>query len=175
MSPLPSKVVDLLPALMRYARRLTQNEADAEDLVHEALVSAYTNANRYQRGRSLRVWLFAILHNAFVSGVRRQAVRERFRAATMVADREEVPPAQEQSVRLHQLEAALNALSHEHQTVLHLIAVEGLSYQEAADAIGIPTGTLISRLSRARARLRAFEEGEPLVHSGSPRLRMVKD
>lgn len=167
------KVVDLLPALMRYARRLTGNDSDAEDLVQDALVRAYANADKYQRGRPLRIWLFSILHNVFVSGVRRQAVREQFRA-DMVATGDVVePPTQEQLVRLHQVEAALAALPAEQQAVLHLVAVEGLSYQDAADAIGIPIGTLISRLSRARARLRALEEGAPAARPSH--LRIVKD
>jgi RNA polymerase sigma-70 factor (ECF subfamily) len=172
--PPPPKVIDLLPALMRYARRLTHDEAEAEDLVQDALVSAYANADTYQRGRPLRVWLFSILHNIFVSGTRRQAVRDRYKAEAILATRESGPPAQEQSVRLHQIEAALAALSHEHQAVLHLVAVEGLSYEDAADALGIPIGTLISRLSRARARLRALEEGD-LGTSKNVRLRIVKD
>ena len=71
----PSRVVDLLPALMRYARRLTRDEHDAEDLVQEALVAACANADKYQPGRPLRVWMFAIVHNAFVSRRRRDAVR----------------------------------------------------------------------------------------------------
>ncbi|WHO37401.1 sigma-70 family RNA polymerase sigma factor [Sphingobium sp. AP49] len=170
---MPPKVVDLLPALMRYARRLTGNESDAEDLVQDALVRAYANVDKYERGRPLRIWLFSILHNVFVSGTRRAAVRERFRADVVAQADPVEAPTQEQSVRLHQIEAALAALPEEQQAVLHLVAVEGLSYQDAAVAIGIPIGTLISRLSRARARLRALEDGMPAARPAQ--LRIVKD
>lgn len=156
----PSRVVDLVPALLRYARRLTRDEHDAEDLVQETLVSAYARADTYQPGRSLRIWLFAILHNAFVSRIRHNDVRERYRASTAPPDVEASP--QEHSVRLREVAEALDRLSAEQQQVLHLVAVEGLSYQEAADAIGIPIGTLISRLSRARAHLRALESDAPV-------------
>lgn len=151
-------VTELLPALLRYARRLTRDEHEAEDLVQETLAAAYANASSYQPGRSLRIWLFAILHNAFISRARHDAVRERYRASSFPPDTG--PSPQEHSVRLREVAAALDRLSEEQRQVLHLIAVEGLSYQEAAAVIGIPIGTLISRLSRARARLRAIEDGD---------------
>ncbi|MBN8842493.1 MAG: sigma-70 family RNA polymerase sigma factor [Sphingomonadales bacterium] len=172
MSANPSRVVDLLPALTRYARRLTRDDDEAADLVQEALVSAYANANQYQPGRSLRIWIFAILHNAFVSRVRHDAVRKRYgaEAETPVA----LPSPQEQSVRLREVAEALDLLPPDQQQVLHLVAVEGLSYQEAADAIGVPIGTLVSRLSRARARLRAIESGDADDHAHLP-LRIVEN
>lgn len=154
----PPRIVELLPALMRYARRLARDQSDAEDLVQETLASAYAHIGQYQPGRSLRVWLFTILHNSFISRTRHDAVRERHRTGTAPAAAEASP--QEHSVRLREIAEALDRLSPEQRQVLHLVAVDGLSYQEAADAIGIPIGTLISRLSRARARLRAIESGE---------------
>lgn len=172
MSTHPSRVIDLLPALMRYARWLTRDHQDAEDLVQDTLASAYAKADSYQPGRSLRAWLFAILHNEFVDGRRHDAVRTRHYADETRPDFE--PALQEQSIRLHEVSEALDRLSPEHQQVLHLVAVEGLSYQEAADAIGIPIGTLISRLSRARARLRALDGDESVDHDPIP-LRIVEN
>lgn len=157
---------------MRYARQLARNEHEAEDLVQEALAAAYANAGSYQPSRPLRIWLFAILHNGFISRARHDAVRERFRADTVPASVDTSP--QEYSVRLREVAKALEQLSPEQQQVLHLIAVEGLSYQEAADVIGIPIGTLISRLSRARAKLRAIENGEPEAELAIP-LRVVEN
>lgn len=168
----PSRVVDLLPALMRYARRLTRDEHDAEDLVQEALVAACANADKYQPGRPLRVWMFAIVHNRFVSRRRRDAVRARYDASEIACDTG--PAAQEQSIRLREVAEAVGRLSAEQQQVLHLVAVEGLSYQEAADAVGIPIGTLISRLSRARARLRALDDDEPAGRAAGS-LRIVEN
>lgn len=172
MSTHPSRVVDLLPALLRYARRLTRDGQDAEDLVQETLAAAYAKADSYQPGRSLRVWLFAILHNQFIDNRRHDAVRAR-------PDASDTPPAatpalQEQSVRLREVAEALDRLSPEHQQVLHLVAVEGLSYQEAAEALAIPIGTLISRLSRARARLRALDGDESGARRSIP-LRIVEN
>ncbi len=171
MSANSSCVVDLVPALMRYARLLTRDENDADDLVQEALVSAYANSDQYQPGRSLRTWMFTILHNAFISRVRHEAVRERYKARSVPQDAG--PPPQEQSVRLREVTEALGRLPIEQQQVLHLVAVEGLPYQDAADAIGVPIGTLISRLSRARARLRALES-EDLEDGRPAALRIVE-
>ena len=155
----PPTVLDELPALTRYARSLTHDRDQAEDLVHDALVSALANAGRYERDRPLRVWLFSILHNVFVSGTRRQLVQNRHRSLAAVEETQMAEPAQETSLRLRQLERALGSLSEDQRAALHLVAVEELSYQDAAAALGIPIGTLISRISRARARLRDLENG----------------
>ena len=100
------------------------------------------------------------------------SVRERYRAGSFPSDTE--PSPQEHSVRLREVAAALDRLSEEQRQVLHLIAVEGLSYQEAAAIIGVPIGTLISRLSRARGRLRAIEDGEA-VDPSPVSLRIVEN
>jgi len=155
----PPTVLDELPALTRYARSLTHDWDQAEDLVHDALVSALANAGRYERDRPLRVWLFSILHNVFVSGTRRQLVQDRHRSLAAIEETQTAEPAQETSLRLKQLERALGSLSEDQRAALHLVAVEELSYQDAAAALGIPIGTLISRISRARARLRDLENG----------------
>ncbi|MBS7695899.1 MULTISPECIES: sigma-70 family RNA polymerase sigma factor [unclassified Chelatococcus] len=153
-------VLGLLPALRRYARALTRDAASAEDLVHDTLVKAYEKKSSFRAGRNLRTWLFAILHNHFVDGVRKtRADTLRITSATEAAETI-MPPVQEHSVRLAQVRQAFMALPDEQRMALHLVAIEGMSYQEAATTLGIPVGTLMSRLGRARATLRGFEEGE---------------
>lgn len=170
--PPQEKVIDQLPALMRYARSLVRGDA-AEDLVHDTLVAAYSHADRFQRERSLRVWLFSILHNRFVSDVRRQATRERYAADALHLADEISPPEQEHALRLRQVERALAALNPDQREALHLVAVEGLSYQDAAAVLDVPIGTLISRISRARTRLREMEEGSATAPAA--RLRIVRE
>jgi len=150
-------VVGQLPALRRYARALTRDDVLAEDLVHDTLVRAYEGRGSFRPDGDLRSWLFSILHNVFVSDVKRaQATQRRTERAGELAETAS-EPEQEHRVRLAQLQAGFNSLPDEQRAVLHLVAVEGLAYQDAAAALGIPLGTLMSRLARARAALRNFE------------------
>jgi len=146
-----------LATLRRYARTLARDDSDAEDLVQDALVRAYEKRDSFRPGRALRPWLLSILHNAFIDGIRnRRAEARRIARAAEVAVKE-APPVQDHAVRLAELREAFMALPEEQRAVLHLVALEGLGYQQAADTLGIPIGTLMSRLSRARAALRALE------------------
>lgn len=155
----PFDVLSQLAALRRYARSLTRDESDAEDLVHDTLVRAYEKRDSFAGERSLRVWLMTILHNVFVDGHRARKVEDR-RAAALAGLHEEAAAApQEAHVRLADVQRAFMTLPEEQRAALHLVVVEGLSYGEAARALGIPPGTLMSRLSRARAALRAGEDG----------------
>jgi RNA polymerase sigma-70 factor, ECF subfamily len=153
-------VVGQLGPLLRYAHALTRDETQAEDLIHDALVRAYERRSTFRIGGNVRAWLFSVLHNTFVDGRRRAAELRRDAEVARVAD-EMIPPAQESSVRLDQIQRAFATLPENQRAVLHLVAIEGLPYQEAADALGIPVGTLMSRLGRARSALRAFEEVLP--------------
>jgi len=151
-------VAQLLPALMRYARTLTRDDAAAEDLLQDALLRAHERRATFRPGASLRHWLFAILHNSFVSGWRRNRseIAKIDRLAELQLDHE--PATQEQAAYLRQIAARFDALPDRQREVLHLVAVEGLNYQEVADALAIPVGTVMSRLSRARARLRVEDD-----------------
>lgn len=150
-----------LGSLRRYARSLTRNGADAEDLVHDTLVRAYERRASFRRGGNLRAWLLSILHNTFVDGARsRRAETARVERAGYLADISLDAP-QEHSMRLAQVRDAFLGLSEEQRAALHLVAIDGLSYQEAADALGIPIGTLMSRIGRARAALREMEDASP--------------
>lgn len=154
-------VLGQIGALRRYARSLTRDATDAEDLVHDALVRAYERRASFKPGGNMRAWLLSILHNAFIDGVRsRKSEAARAAESARMTDTALGPP-QEHSVRLSQVRDAFMGLAEEQRAALHLVAIEGLSYQDAADALGIPLGTLMSRIGRARAALRAMEEGAP--------------
>jgi RNA polymerase sigma-70 factor (ECF subfamily) len=165
-------VVGQLGALRRYARSLTRSDVDAEDLVQDALLRAYERRASFKAGRSLRAWLLSILHNAFIDGWRaRQA--EAARAAQAAELREPfLDPAQDHHLRLAQVRRAFMELPEEQRAALHLVAIEGLTFAEAAGALDIPVGTLMSRLARARASLREMEDG-PKSGERPPRLRIV--
>ncbi|MGX5844449.1 sigma-70 family RNA polymerase sigma factor [Mesorhizobium sp. ArgA1] len=150
-------IVGQLGSLRRYARSLTRDSTDAEDLVHDALVRAYERRGTFRSGGNLRAWLLSIVHNAFIDKMRsRRSEAARVEQAGYLTDAS-TPPPQEHSVRLAQVREAFFSLPEEQRSALHLVAIEGLSYQEAADASGVPLGTLMSRIGRARAALRSME------------------
>ncbi|MCH8685417.1 sigma-70 family RNA polymerase sigma factor [Pedomonas mirosovicensis] len=160
-------VVGLLPALLRYARALVHDPSEAEELVHETLVRAYERRITFDDRRALRPWLFSILHNRFVDGYRRRQMEERA-VESLAAAPETVTPLVDADTRvqLSQIHQAFTRLPEAQRAALHLVAVEGLSYQEAADALGIPVGTLMSRLSRARTALRQLDQpSAPEAHA----------
>ncbi len=155
----PFDVLAQLSSLRRYARSLVRHPDDAEDLVHDALVRAYERKATFRTGGNLRNWLLSIVHNTHIDRLRRAKSLDRRHddAAYLVDTVEQTDP--NHSIRLKQLREAFHALPDEQRDALHLVAIEGLSYQEAATALSIPVGTLMSRISRAREKLRAFEEG----------------
>jgi RNA polymerase sigma-70 factor (ECF subfamily) len=150
-----------IPKLRRYAHALARGGIRADDLVQDCFVRALEKQHLFRRGSNLRAWLFTILHNTSVNQVRR-AVRE----GTVVDVEEAVAaPALVQSarqgdrVKLHDLHRALGRLPEEQRQVLLLVSLEGLPYDRAAEVLDVPTGTVRSRLSRARAALRRLMDG----------------
>lgn len=154
-------------ALRRYARALTRDAAAAEDLVQETLLVAHERRAGLDPARSIRGWLFAVLHNRFIDGTRRAKV-EADRLSTIAASATAQPASPELHAYLRQIAERFDALPEAQRAVLHLIAVEGLTYRQAADSLDIPVGTVMSRLSRARATLR-----EDAKAPGRSRLRIV--
>lgn len=154
-------VLGELAALRRYARALLRDGTDSEDLVHDALVRAYERRSQFRPDGNLRSWLLSILHNVFVDRLRsRLAETSRMDRLGALSDDALAPP-QEHAVRLAEVWAAFHSLPDEQRAALHLVAIEGLSYQDAASALDIPLGTLMSRIGRARAALRAFDSADP--------------
>ena len=160
-------IVDLLVPLRRYARSLTRDTLRADDLVHDTLVRALEAEGSFRPNTNLRTWMMTVLHNVFIDDQRRKRVETRH-ADVLVQMHEEVAlPAQEGQVRLAQIRRAFLTLPEEQRAALHLVTLEGMAYADAAAVLGIPIGTLMSRLGRGRAALRAFEEGEGAVRKAA--------
>ena len=127
-----------LGVLRRYALVLTRSADEAEDLVQEALVRAIAAARTWRPGRELRPWLLSILHNAHVSRRRRQQVEAAGARANSRWQPPATPPAQLDRVQLGQTMAALMTLPEEQREVLVLVALDGLSYKDVAEILGLP-------------------------------------
>ena len=143
-----------IPRLRRYARALTRDVSRADDLVQSCLTRAVAKQRLWQPGTDLRAWLFTILHNQHVNDVRR-SVRE----GVNVAVEEMAPVLTVQSnaidvLQLRDLEAAIAKLPQEQRQVILLVGLEGMRYEEVAEVLGVPVGTVRSRLSRGRDALR---------------------
>lgn len=155
--PPRTNVMSQLAGLRRYALSLTRHEADAEDLVHDTLLQAHESRRSFRPDGNLQAWLMGILHNRFIDRKRSSAAMARRDAAAAELQPTFAPPPQDDSLRLSQVRRAFLQLPEEQRSVLHLIAIEELSYQETAAVLRVPIGTVMSRLARARERLREIE------------------
>jgi RNA polymerase sigma-70 factor (ECF subfamily) len=143
-----------IPRMRRYARALTRDAIRADDLVQSCLTRAVAKQHLWQPGTDLRAWLFTILHNTHVNEVRRSA-----REGTKVTVEDAAPMLTTQgnamaSLELRDLEKALAKLAPEQRQVILLVGLEGMRYEEVAEILDIPIGTVRSRLSRGRDQLR---------------------
>jgi RNA polymerase sigma-70 factor (ECF subfamily) len=161
------RLVDLIPRLRRYARALVGDRASADDLVQDTLERAWAKLHLYRRGTDLRAWLFTVMHNVHVNKVRSTRVTD-----TLDDDMPELAlrPAQGDALVVRDLDRAMALLPSEQRAVLLLVTLEDMSYDEVARSLGIPIGTVMSRLSRARDKLRALMLGQ----GASAKLKVVK-
>ncbi len=157
----------LLPSLRRFALSLARDPSDADDLVQASLERALSRWSTYRGDAGLKAWLFSILHRRFLDQ-RRRAGRWQRVLGIFGAEPGIAPSAEETFVARSSLQA-FNALAVDHRAVLLLVVVEGLGYEEAAQALGVPVGTVMSRLHRARAAYRKLTGDE----SGGARLRRI--
>ena len=160
MGDIETLVEPHIPALRRYAWALLRDDNAADDLVQDCLERALSRWHLRRRDGNVRAWLFAILHNLFISGRRQQARRGPHSPLDELAVEPASAADPEMGVAYRDVLAGLADLSDEQRAVVLLVGVEDLSYDEAARALGIPIGTVMSRLSRGRERLRRFIEGE---------------
>ncbi|MDM0017051.1 sigma-70 family RNA polymerase sigma factor [Variovorax saccharolyticus] len=167
----PRALVPHIPSLRRYARALTGDAWAADDLVQDTLERACRKWRLWSLGTDLRAWLFTVMHNQFASQMRRAPAR------AVVVDIDdavhELRAPDSQRDQAIDLQRCLLLLPEDQRAVLLLVALEDLSYAQVAKVLGIPAGTVMSRLSRARARLQALMDEAPPV-AGRAALRRLK-
>lgn len=156
-----AELVSLLPRLRAYARSMTRNPQDADDLVQDTVVRALASRHRFAAGTNMRAWLFTILRNRFLNGMA-AAGRSNIPLEDAPPEALLTPPAHEWAFRQSELKLALAKLHHLQREALLLSVGAELSYAEIGEIIGCPVGTVKSRVFRARQELAAL-----LDHSGT--------
>ena len=154
-------ITEHIPRLRRYARALVGDRYVADDLVQDTLERAWNKFYLWRPGSDLRAWLFTIMHNVFVN----QARRRRYESEELT---DETPAAavratQGEQLELQDVDRVLRSISPEQREVVLLVAVEQLTYEEVSRALDIPIGTVMSRLSRGRERIRQALGGQTAV------------
>lgn len=161
-----------IPRLRRYARALTGDRAFADDLTQDTLERAWIKRNLWRAETNLRAWLFSVMHGVFVNTVRRSPPTQALDAMRDGGfDAEQPGSSAETGAVLRDLQRALAALPPEQRAVILLVGLENLSYAESAVALDVPIGTVMSRLSRGRERLRQLLDEDA---AAQPVLRRVK-
>ncbi len=164
-------LVEHIPRLRRYARALTREPAAADDLVQDTLERALNKLDLWRPGSDLRAWLFTLMHNLFVNRVRAQA------PSTFPLDEVTDMPVQGgqmEAMAVRDIHAALLRLPDDQREVILLVGLEQFGYAEAARILDLPIGTVMSRLSRGRERMRQMLAGDGHAGEAAVRLKVVK-
>lgn len=167
--PLDDPLRDLLPRLRRFALWLTRDLPSADDLVQATMERALSRWSSRREEGELRAWLFRILYRQFLDA-RRRSKRYAWLLGRMRQDDTPQHPSAERELLAHAALAAFEHLTPEQRSLLLWVTVEGLSYQEVAEILEVPIGTVMSRLSRARQAMRRAGDG----HLPTPALRLIK-
>ena len=162
------EAMPLMNQLFGAALGMTRNRADAEDLVQETYLKAYQKFHQYQPGTNIKAWLYRILTNTYITSYRKAQRSPKRASSDTVEDWQLADAASHSEVGLKsaevealealpsaQLRDAIDSLSEEHRMVVLMADVEGMSYKEIAEELGVPMGTVMSRLNRARKNLRS--------------------
>ena len=149
-------IVPYIPNLRRYARALVGDRDGADDLVQDTLERAVRKFHLWRPG-DLRAWLFSIMHNVFVNQLKARKIPTDIEIDETIA----APVSSVSSADIQDLQRALNGIAPEQREVVLLVALEDMSYADVSRALGIPMGTVMSRLSRGRERMRRALNGEP--------------
>ncbi len=167
MTDFNREMTQLIPQLRRYARGLVKHQDRADDLVQDCLERALSRRHLWDETRAIRPWLFTIMHNIYANTSRRF---NRSPDLVSIDQAEQLTVADDASdSSLADLQAGLDRLSQEHREIILLIGLEQMSYKETAEVLDIPLGTVMSRLTRARKRLRELMQ-DPTI----PNIRRVK-
>ena len=149
-----SQIEALIPRLRRYARAVVHDPVAADDLVQDSLAQALEKIHLWKDGTDLRAWLFTILHNRHISLARQAARQRRVVELQKFKPDSEFLPNQIARLELRDLERAIASLPEEQRSLILLVGLEGMSYEEAASVANLPVGTVRSRVSRGRETLR---------------------
>jgi len=153
MSDIKNEIVRHIPHLRRFARALVNGVEVADDLVQDCLERAWAKRDKWDSRRDMRPWLFSIMHSVYANNARRYK-----RTPSMISyselDDAAAAPDEHVELTMTDLQRALDQVSDEHREILLLIGLEQMSYKDSAEVLGIPIGTVMSRLMRARKRLR---------------------
>lgn len=171
----PQSLVGHIPALRRYARSLTGDAWNADDLVQDTLERACERWQLWAAGSDLRAWLFTLMHNLFVDGARR-AMRQQARRVDMDVEHanQDFAVTAGGAEELMDLQRCLLRLPADQREVLLLVSLNDFRYEDIARITGVPIGTVMSRLSRARTRLRELMDGRSPAAAAAPALRRLK-
>lgn len=152
MKNFESQLVEYIPRLRRYARALSGNTHAADDLVQDTLERALIKKSLWRTGSRLRPWLFTIMHNIYVNQIRRHSTSPQMQELDdNIRDTSDTP---ESIYFAQQLQYSINMLPDDHKEIFLLVSLEGFGYEEVAGIMNIPVGTVMSRLSRTREKLR---------------------
>ena len=162
-----AQITACIPRLRRYARALVGDRTAADDLIQDTLERAWAKINQFRVGTDMRAWMFTIMHNLHINQAR---IRRELESFDDEAAEIPVRATQGDALEIRDMERALRELPVEQREVLLLVALEDMSYEEVASTLGIPLGTVMSRLSRARERLRLLMNGLPITQ----KLQVVK-
>jgi len=169
MTEIEQRIVAYIPRLRRYAQALIKGHSSMiEDLVQDSLERALDRSHQFQEGTDLRAWLFTIMHNIYANQVRRISNGPDFVELPEIMDNS-VADTSTSRLELSDLDQAISKLPLEQRKILLLVTLEGLPYQQVADTLGIPVGTVMSKLSRTRQHLRKLTHRDD-----APHLRRIK-
>ncbi len=169
MTDLEQRIIAYIPRLRRYAQALIKgHHSMVEDLVQDCLERALSRSHQFREGTDLRAWLFTIMHNVYANQVRRVSNGPNFvELPDIIYEIEE--DTSTSKLELRDLHQAISELPLEQRKILLLVTLEGLPYQKVADTLGIPVGTVMSKLSRTRQHLRKLTHRDD-----APHLRRIK-
>lgn len=153
------ELVQEMPKLRKFASKLTRSTAQAEDLLQSTLLRALEKSDYFESGTDLFKWTSKVMYNIFVTDYRRKVKFESQYDPEFHIENRAVAPDQHIKMEVKAMSEAMNRMSPEHREILILVCVKGLQYQEVAESLHIPVGTVRSRLSRARNQLIALMEG----------------
>lgn len=149
-------LVDQMGSLKKFALKLTRNVSDADDLVQATVLRALEKCHLFEDGTNLFSWSSKIMYNMFVSSYRRKVKFETQYDPESFIELERVEPSQDIQMEFKQIGAAMDNLSKDHREILSMVCIQGMSYEDVSAALGVPVGTVRSRLSRARENLQVM-------------------